>query len=233
LEYINQIRQLWNKITPFLSQGRFELKHGNKTKGQVCFFSLFIIVAGLYGCSHINSKPAASIDTGLSKDIKVHEPFIRQTYELALSSGKKGNNPFGALLVYQGKVILTAENTVIADKDETNHAETNLLVKARRELSAEVIKQSTLYVSTAPCTMCSTVMWYMGIRKVVYGVSYPAFAKVAGFKDQGLPCDQVYRNNGTVLEWVGPVLEEEGLQVFRSQLPGSSNSPGPQKSEKR
>lgn len=191
------------------------MKHGNKIRGQACFFLVLIILSGFYGCRYLDSRSSAPADAGLSKDIKVHEPFIRQTYELAISAGKKGNHPSGALLVYQGKVILTAENTVNTDKDDTNHADTNLLLKARRELTADVIRQSTLYTSTAPCTMCSTVMWYMGIRKVVYGVSYEAFAKVAGYKVEGIPFDQVYRNNGTALEWIGPVLEEEGLQVLR------------------
>lgn len=40
------------------------------------------------------------------------EPFIRQCYDLAIAAGKRGNHTFGALLVHQGQVILTAENTV-------------------------------------------------------------------------------------------------------------------------
>jgi tRNA(Arg) A34 adenosine deaminase TadA len=205
---------------PFLRQGRFEVKYGNKIKGQACFILLFLIFLSFYGCSHINSNSSTSAGAGLAKDIKFHEPFIRQTYELAVSAGKKGNHPFGALLVHQGKVILTAENTVNTDKDNTNHAETNLLLKAKHELPAEVIRQSTMYISTAPCMMCSTVMWYMGISKMVYGVSYESFARLAGFEDKGISCEQIYRKNGAALEWMGPVLEKEGLQVFHYWPPG-------------
>jgi tRNA(Arg) A34 adenosine deaminase TadA len=40
-----------------------------------------------------------------------HDPFIRKAIELAIASGKKGNDTFGAVLVHEGAIIATAENT--------------------------------------------------------------------------------------------------------------------------
>ena len=67
-----------------------------------------------------------------------HESFIRQAFDLARSAEKKGNHPFGALLVYQDKVVLAAENTVNTDNNSIHHAETNLMAEARRKLSPEI-----------------------------------------------------------------------------------------------
>ena len=144
-----------------------------------------------------------------------HEPFIRQCLELAISAGKKGNHTFGSLLVHQGQVILTAENTVNTDQDSTRHAELNLIVKARRTLPEEVLRQSALYTSTAPCLMCTAVIWDAGINKLVYSVSYEAFVKQIAEGYRYIPCDEVYRQLGEVLNLQGPILENEGLQVFR------------------
>ncbi len=143
-----------------------------------------------------------------------HEPFIRQAFDLAISAGKKGNHPFGAVLVYQGRVVLTAENTVNTDNDFTRHAETNLLIKARRELPREVLRQGTIYTSAAPCMFCCSVMWYSGVKRVVYGVSGKAISKLTNFEEKSIPCDKLYQYTGEALEWIGPVLEEEGLRVF-------------------
>jgi len=143
-----------------------------------------------------------------------HDPFVRQAFDLAISAGKKGNHPFGAVLVYQGKAILTAENTVNTDKNITHHAETNLMAKARRELSNEVIRESTVYTSAQPCMFCCSAMWYCGVKRIVYGVSDDAILRLNDFEAKSIPCDKLYQYTDTALEWIGPVLEEEGLEVF-------------------
>ena len=156
---------------------------------------------------------AGAPDTKTAEALKIHEPFIRQAFDLAILSAKKGNHPFGALLVYQGNVILTAENAVITDNDPSRHAELNLLLQARRKISREVLRESTLYVSTSPCMACCAAMWYSNVSKIVYGVSQEAFEKATGYHD-GIRCDQLYRETDKKLEWTGPILEEEGLKVF-------------------
>jgi tRNA(Arg) A34 adenosine deaminase TadA len=60
----------------------------------------------------------------------VQEDFVRQTIDLARLARSAGNHPFGALLVVDGKVALTAQNTVATDRDPTAHAETNLVAQA-------------------------------------------------------------------------------------------------------
>ena len=157
--------------------------------------------------------PAESEDAARHKH---HEPFMRQCYDLALSAAKKGNHPFGALLVYEGKVIMTAENSVRTDNDQTRHAELNLMVKARRQLPVRVIAESTLYTSTAPCMMCATALWYRGVKKVVFGVSYEGFNQLTGLPEDGsIALNRLYRYTGREIEWTGPVLEAEGQNVLR------------------
>lgn len=146
--------------------------------------------------------------------MRQHEAFIRQCHSLAISAGKKGNHTFGAVLVHNGKVIMTAENTVNSDDDNTRHAELNLVVKSQRAFGPEVLKESTLYTSTAPCLMCTATIWSAGIFRIIYSVSYQAFAKLASPGYRYIPCEEVYERLGTEADIIGPVLEEEGLEVF-------------------
>jgi len=145
----------------------------------------------------------------------IHEPFIRQCYDLAVQAARKGNHPFGALLVRRGEVILTAENTVHTDDDHTRHAEMNLLTAARRRFSRAAIRESTLYTSTAPCMTCAAAIWEQDIGRVVFGVSYAAFHKLLGQEMQGIPGNEIYRLTGKPLVWIGPVLEAAGLAAYR------------------
>ena len=126
-----------------------------------------------------------------------------------------GNHTFGALLVHEGRVLVTAGNTVLTDNDRTRHAELNLLVQARRFLPDKIFPELTLYTSCAPCMTCSSFMADSGIAKVVFGVSYVEFAKLTGSRKKIMTCDQYYRETGKALDWIGPVLEAEGLKVFR------------------
>ena len=73
-----------------------------------------------------------------------HEQFIKQCHARAISAGKKGNHTFGAILVHNDQVIMTAENTVNSDDDRTRHAELNLVVKSQRTFPSAVLRESAL-----------------------------------------------------------------------------------------
>jgi tRNA(Arg) A34 adenosine deaminase TadA len=143
-----------------------------------------------------------------------HEQFIRQCLDLAISAGKKGNHTFGAVLVHDGQVIMTAENTVNSDNDDTRHAELNLVVKSQRDFSPEVLRASTLYTSTAPCLMCTATIHSAGISRIVYSVSYETFAGLIPGGYKYISCQEVYERLETEAEIIGPVLEKEGLKVY-------------------
>lgn len=144
----------------------------------------------------------------------MHEPFIRRSIELAEQAMAKGNQPFGACLVKDGEVILTAENTIHSNHDKTQHAEANLASRASQTFDPETLGQATLYTSTEPCAMCAGAIFWAGIGRVVYGCSQEAFAAYAG-KAIDIPCRLVFSYSHRPIEVVGPVLEEEALRVHQ------------------
>jgi len=147
-----------------------------------------------------------------------HAYFIRQTYDLARSAVKKGNHPFGALLVYRGEVVLTAENTVHTSTDFTRHAELNLVQKAAQELSEEVRKECILYTSTEPCAMCSGAIYWSGYRTVVYGTAEITLAEHSS-GDFLMPCREVFAKGHNTVTVIGPVLDDEGGHIHASYWP--------------
>jgi len=146
--------------------------------------------------------------------MKQHERYIQRANTLALQAAKKGNHPFGAVLVHDDGIIAEAENTVNTDRDPTRHAEINLVVKAHRTFPPEILRKSTLYSSTAPCLMCASAIWRTGIRKVVYGVTYETFSNFVPEEFKYVSIEDAFRLLDTPLNAIGGVLEEECLKVY-------------------
>lgn len=98
-----------------------------------------------------------------------HSPFLQESIDLSKAAVDRGNEPFGAVLVKDGAVILRAENSVFTGRDMTNHAEMNLVKLAAQHYDAAFLADCTLYSSTEPCAMCAggdllVGYWQGGVR---------------------------------------------------------------------
>lgn len=140
------------------------------------------------------------------------EDFVRQAIALARQARLAGNHPFGALLVVDGEVVLTAQNTVATDRDPTAHAETNLVSKAVRQLSPDQIRRAVLYTSCEPCAMCVAKMYWAGIRSVTYALPSEELAVLAG-RDFLIPCAELFGRAAERVVITGPLLLPEAREV--------------------
>ena len=145
------------------------------------------------------------------------EKLIRQCIELAKSAVAKGNQPFGALMVKDGEVIMTAENTVKTDNNTLAHAETNLIAATFRKYGPKGTKGSTLYTSCEPCPMCCGAIYMAGISRVVYGMSGKKLAELSGF-DAVIYSRKMFSLSGRKISVTGPVLGKEAAAVMAAFL---------------
>lgn len=143
-----------------------------------------------------------------------HELLIEKTYQLAKNARDKGNHPFGALLVFDGEIILTAENTVNTANDVTRHAELNLISLAAQELDPEILAQAILYTSTEPCAMCAGAIFWAGISNMVYGCSAVVLGEIAGGAFV-VPSRDLFKYGNRQIQVTGPVLEDQGAAIHR------------------
>jgi tRNA(Arg) A34 adenosine deaminase TadA len=146
------------------------------------------------------------------------QEYIRESIKLAWKARKKGNHPFGALLVGpEGEILLKAENTVVTEKDITGHAETNLVRAASQKFSAAYLMDCTLYTSTEPCPMCAGAIFWSNIRRIVYGLGENRLYELIGDKATKevlrLNSRELFQYGLKDIEVIGPVLEEEAEQV--------------------
>jgi tRNA(Arg) A34 adenosine deaminase TadA len=142
-----------------------------------------------------------------------HEQYIKQACDLAREAGKRGDGPYGSLLVVDGEVIMEESNRENTDDDLSLHPELTLARRAKSELDPETASEAVMYTSTEPCPMCSTGMAYAGLKAVVYSVSGARASELRGGGTGGIPSGEVFERLDTDIDVVGPVLEDDGTAV--------------------
>ncbi len=143
-----------------------------------------------------------------------HEKYIKRCYELAISAGKKGYDTFGALLVYNGRILEEAENTSDYQKGVFGHAEFNLAHKCAEKYSDKILRESIFYTSCAPCERCLAAIVSLGVQTIVYGVSYKEFSLLTPSDYVSLDREGLLKQLGIKIKLIGPILEDEGMRVF-------------------
>lgn len=149
--------------------------------------------------------------------MSVHDAHMREVFAIARRARARGNRPFGALLVAgNGAPIAAAENSQVTDEQVLAHAEMNLLHRAVKDFTPDVLWTSTLYTSAEPCAMCAGAIFWSGVSRLVYGLSGDRLHQLSGFSPQVLVSSarDVLTKAGRQVQVVGPVLESEAEALF-------------------
>lgn len=101
---------------------------------------------------------------------------------------REGGIPIGSVLVHQGKIIGRGHNRRIQKGSAVLHGEMDALEHAGR-LPAQVYKESVLYTTLSPCSMCSGAILLYGIPRVVIGENKTFMGEEALLRDRGVNLD--------------------------------------------
>lgn len=94
------------------------------------------------------------------------DPFMQAAVEEARRGLAEGGIPIGSVIVYKGKIIGRGHNRRVQQGSAILHGEMDALENAGRQ-PARVYKESVLYTTLSPCSMCSGAILLYGIPKVV------------------------------------------------------------------
>jgi guanine deaminase len=96
--------------------------------------------------------------------------FMNEAINEAKKAIKTGEGmAFGAVIVKDGKIVGRGYNSVVKNKDPTNHAEMNAIRSACKNLNTENLQGCTLYSTCEPCPMCFTALWWANISNLIFG----------------------------------------------------------------
>lgn len=94
--------------------------------------------------------------------------FMRAAIDEARRGLEEGGIPIGSVLVHAGKIIGRGHNRRVQKGSAILHGEMDALENAGRH-PASVYRQSTIYTTLSPCSMCTGAILLYGIPKVVIG----------------------------------------------------------------
>lgn len=116
------------------------------------------------------------------EQLQQRHQFMREAIALAERSVANGGGPFGAVVVYDGRIIGRGHNRVTLDNDPTAHAEVVAIREACRTLGDFRLDGCELYVSCEPCPMCLAACYWAHLERIYYAGS-TADAAEGGFDD--------------------------------------------------
>ena len=142
--------------------------------------------------------------------------FMHRALELSAAAAAHGNEPFGAVLVKDGRIVYENENRIYTAHDPTFHGEMGLIRRFCEETGITDLGDYTLYSSCEPCFMCSGAMVWTRLGRLVYGASNQDLEDLLGKPDRGCPCSRmVFDHSSHAPAVTAGVLRESCLAVLR------------------
>jgi cytosine/creatinine deaminase len=96
------------------------------------------------------------------------DAFMEAAIAEARQGLAEGGIPIGSVLVHDGKIVGRGHNRRIQRGSPTLHGEMDALENAGR-LPARVYRESVIYTTLSPCSMCTGAILLYGIPKVIVG----------------------------------------------------------------
>jgi cytosine/creatinine deaminase len=94
--------------------------------------------------------------------------FMQAAIEEARKGLAEGGIPIGAVLVHRGNILVRGHNRRVQKGSAILHGEMDALENGGRQTAA-VYRESILYTTLSPCSMCSGAILLYGIPRVVIG----------------------------------------------------------------
>ncbi len=137
--------------------------------------------------------------------------------DIALNAARKGvlngQTPFGACIVKNNELIISAHNRVWELMDITAHAEIMAIREACKKLKTIDLSECILYSTCEPCPMCYSAIHWAKIKHIVYGATIKD-AQRLGFNELPISTDFLKQICQDSVELTSGFMNTECLQLF-------------------
>ena len=96
------------------------------------------------------------------------DEFLKAAIAEAQCGLDEGGIPIGSVIVHRGRIIGRGHNRRVQEGSSILHGEMDAIERAGRQ-PASVYRESVIYTTLSPCSMCSGAILLYGIPKVVVG----------------------------------------------------------------
>lgn len=96
-------------------------------------------------------------------------PFMARAFALRDQASAAGDQPYGAVVVKDGRIVGEGPSRVVTMNDPTAHAEMEAIRDAARRLGTRNLSGCVIYASSRPCPMCQAAAYWAGIGQYFSG----------------------------------------------------------------
>ena len=118
------------------------------------------------------------------------DEFLEAAISEALKGLEEGGIPIGSVLVHEGEIIGRGHNRRIQKGSPILHGEMDALEDAGRQ-SAAVYRESIIYTTLSPCSMCSGAILLYGIPRVVVGENKTFMGEEDWLRNRGVEVEVI------------------------------------------
>jgi cytosine deaminase len=133
--------------------------------------------------------------------------FMQAAIDEAQKGKAEGGIPIGSVIVHQGKIIGRGHNRRVQSGSPILHGEMDAFENAGRQ-SAKVYRNSVIYTTLSPCSMCSGAILLYDIPKVIIGENQTFLGE-----------EQLLQQKGVEIEVLQNTVCIEMMQTFIKEHP--------------
>jgi tRNA(Arg) A34 adenosine deaminase TadA len=105
----------------------------------------------------------------LSAQPKGTEHFVGEAFRMRQLAVQSGDQPYGAVVVKDGRIVGEGVSAVVTGTDPTAHAEMQAIRDAARRLGTTDLSGCELYGTSRACAMCEAAAVFARISRMYYG----------------------------------------------------------------
>ena len=95
--------------------------------------------------------------------------FTREAFRLRDEAVAAGDQPYGAVVVLDGRIVGLGESRVVRDRNADAHAERVALAAAQATLGRLRLEGAVIVSSSIPCGRCQSALAVAGIARMIHG----------------------------------------------------------------
>ena len=171
------------------------------------------VVAALASAAVVSVSPLSATDAHAETNATTASAEDLRFMRIALSEARRGDYPFGAVIVKEGKLLALGRNLGKTHDDPTAHGEMTAIRRCLAVHGSAALKGATLYTSGEPCVMCMGAIIWCGVGRLVYAASV---AQIAAKMNQIMisSADVAAKAPFDPIKITGGVLADEAVPIL-------------------
>ena len=104
-------------------------------------------------------------------DAARHRDFIAAAFRMKQEAIASGDQPYGAVVVMDDRIVGYGPSRVVVKQDPTAHAEREAIRAAQAQLRTADLSGCVLYSTSRPCQACERAAAQANISRMIHGAA--------------------------------------------------------------